>query len=96
MSFHIDEYIEQPTQVFTSDGKYIEPPTPRHVRNAAKTRATYAADRGMYYFERAYKSDLKSGNIMSCLNMQKYLQARRIYVHYTNEYQQCLGLPLTK
>lgn len=37
----------------------------------------------------------KQGNVLTSKTTRKYLQARRIYVHYSNEFQRNLNLPLT-
>jgi len=65
------------------------------VRKEAHSRRSFAEDKGRFYYEKM-KHILNNGNIFNAKATMKYLQARRIYVHYTNEYQQCQGLPLTK
>jgi len=64
-------------------------------RKEEHTRTRFAYERGLYWYEKV-KNSISSGNVMTCKAMLKFLQARRIYVHYTNEYQIKAGLPLTK
>lgn len=66
------------------------------VRREVHTRTAFAYDKALFYFDKTAKQDRKSVNVCSCKTMKKYLQARRIYIHYTNEYQISQGLPLTR
>ena len=63
-------------------------------RKEEHTRCTFAYERGMYWYDKVQYS-VKSGNIMKCRAIRKFLQARRIYVHYSQEYQIKENLPLT-
>lgn len=65
------------------------------VRNEVHTRRSFAEDRGRYYYDKM-QHVLKSGNIFTSKSTMKFLQARRIYIHYVNEYQRCQGLPFSE
>ena len=65
------------------------------IRKEIHYRQQFAQERGIYYY-RLMKNSLDSGNIFTCKAALKYQQARRIYIHYTNEFQLKLNLPLSK
>lgn len=64
------------------------------VRNEVHTRQRFADTMGRLYYKRMENAN-KSGNIFTSKATMKFLQARRIWVHYANEYQRCQELPLT-
>ena len=67
------------------------------IRKEVHSRSQFSLKIGQYYFNKIVKEDiLNKGNILSCFYMQKFSQARRIYIHYTNEYQNIQKLPLSK
>ena len=66
------------------------------VRKEIHTRTIFANERGLYYFNKIIQARIpETGNIFSCKYMKKFLQARRIYIHYTNEYQLVCKLELS-
>ncbi len=65
------------------------------VRKEVHTRMSFAYNKGCYYYK-LLEQPAKSGNLFTCRVMHKLLKARRIYVHYQNEYQRCQGLKLSK
>lgn len=65
------------------------------IRPELHRRMSFAYERGEYYFK-AIGHAVKGGNIFSCRASIKWLQARRIYLHYQNEYQLKQNLPLSK
>lgn len=65
------------------------------VRKEVHTRSTFALQKAKYWLKRLNAS-ADSGNLLTCVGMRKLLQARRVYIHYTNEYQKNQGLPLKK
>lgn len=67
----------------------------KKVRNEIHTRTIFAHDEGVKWLEKI-KHSLASGNIMSCKATNKFLQARRIYIHYTQEFQKSYRLPCIK
>lgn len=66
------------------------------VRKEVHTRTRFAHDISIIWFNKMGHSIKSGGNVMSCKATKKFLQARRIYIHYTNEYQLCQRLPLSK
>lgn len=58
-------------------------------------RMTFAYESGEHYYK-AMGHSLKGGNVFSCRSTKKFLQARRIYIHYQNEFQTNQNLPLSK
>lgn len=64
------------------------------VRKEVHTRTTFAYEAGVEWFLKI-NNVVKSGNIFSSRATRKYLQARRIYIHYQNEYQRCQNLTLS-
>lgn len=64
------------------------------VRKEVHIRRSFAEEQGKKWYKTMQHS-LNSGNIFTCRAAYKYLQARRIYVHYCNEYQLNQNLPLT-
>lgn len=67
----------------------------RYIRKEIHTGSTFAFDEGKKYYE-TMKHSLNSGNIFTCKAALKYQQARRIYIHYCNQFQIKQGLPLSK
>lgn len=65
------------------------------VRKECHTRCSFAYTQGEKWLKRINHS-AQSGNIFSCKGTIKYLQARRIYIHYQNEFQFCQELSLSK
>lgn len=65
------------------------------IRTEVHTRQTFAYERAEYWLKRV-NSALKGGNTFTCRATKKFLQARRIYIHYMNEYQIDQNLPLSK
>ena len=64
------------------------------IRKEVHTRSRFAIIKGEEYFTKAVKAKITdNGNVFTCKQMQKYLQARRIYIHYTNEFQTLMILP---
>lgn len=96
-SFHEDQYIEtedkscyQPT-VFINDVERVK------CRPEVHTRSAFAyAEAERLFKKMIYNTQQFGGNILSCQVTKKFSQARRIYVHYVNEYQKCQKLPLLK
>jgi len=74
---------------------YIKDPPRIKIRTEVHRRCTFAYERGEHYYN-AMKHVLSGGNIFSSRATQKFLQARRIYTHYQNEYQRNQNLPLSK
>lgn len=66
----------------------------KNVRKEVHTRSSFAFKEGQRYYK-LMKHIVDSGNVFTSKNTKKFLQARRIYVHYCNEYQICQELPLT-
>lgn len=67
------------------------------VRKEVHTRTRFAYDVAEVAYRAMQKAKIEeSGNILSCKHMIRIAKARRIYIHYTNEYQKCQGLPLSK
>lgn len=64
------------------------------IRKEVYSRMAFAYERGEFYFN-TMKFSLSGGNIFSCRPTHKFLQARRIYIHYQNEYQKNQNLPLS-
>jgi hypothetical protein len=64
-------------------------------RKEIHTRGSFAYEQGKKWYKNIQHS-FDSGNIFSCRATQKYLQARRIYIHYQNEFQLNNNLPLSK
>lgn len=68
----------------------------KEIRKEVHTRTSFAYDRSEFYFDKMKHYTVeKSGNILTNIYTRKFLQARRIYVHYTQEYQLNQYLPLT-
>lgn len=65
------------------------------IRPEVHTRMSFAYQRGEYYYN-AMKHVLNGGNVFSSRTTRKFLQARRIYIHYENEFQLKQNLPLSK
>ena len=65
------------------------------VRKEVYTRTTFAYGKAEYWLKRV-NSASQGGNILTCVWVNKFLQARRIYIHYTNEFQLNQKLPLSK
>lgn len=65
------------------------------VRKEVHTRQAFAYVKAEYWLERINNA-VKGGNILTCKWTSKFLQARRIYIHYANEFQLATGLPLAK
>lgn len=76
------------------DGFIMESPRQK-IRKEIHSRMTFAYERGEHYYN-AMSHVLKGGNIFSSRSTKKFLQARRIYIHYQNEYQNKQNLPLSK
>lgn len=64
------------------------------IRKEIHTRTIFAHDMAAHWFERMKNVQKTAGNLCSSVATRKFLQARRIYVHYTREYQKQTGLPL--
>lgn len=67
----------------------------KNIRKECHTRTTFAYSQGLFWFKRIDNS-AKSGNIFSCKATKKFLQARKIYIHYQNEFQKNQDLILSK
>lgn len=65
------------------------------VRKEVHSRMTFAYNCGAFWFNKIGHI-LKSGNIFSSKDTHKWIQSRRIYIHYQNEFQRCKNLPLSK
>ncbi len=65
------------------------------IRKEVHSRQSFAYSKGEEWFTKIQNS-LRSGNIFSCKATEKWLQARRIYIHYQNEFQINQELPLSK
>lgn len=66
----------------------------RPIRKEVYSRQRFALEQGIKLYDKMGHS-LKSGNIFTCKSAIKYQQARRIYVHYANEFQINQDLPLS-
>ena len=66
-----------------------------YIRKEIHTRSSFAFEQGNKYYK-LMKHIQESGNVFTSKFTRKFLQARRIYVHYCNEYQTKQDLPLTK
>lgn len=65
------------------------------IRKEVHTRTRFAMVEAEKYFKKIVSAKtVDNGNILTCKNMRKYLQARKIYVHYSREFQAIMGLPL--
>ena len=64
-------------------------------RKEEHTRSSFAYNQAVFWYDRI-KHSAQSGNILDCKATKKFLQARRIYIHYNNEYQKKEYLPLSK
>lgn len=64
-------------------------------RKEVHTRTRFANERALYWHDKI-KNAAKSGNILTCKATMKFLQARKIYVHYSNEFQLNAKLPIMK
>lgn len=74
---------------------YIIDPPRQKIRPEIHRRMSFAYERGEHYYK-ATGFALKGGNIFSCRATHKWLQARRIYIHYQNEFQTKQNLPKSK
>jgi hypothetical protein len=63
------------------------------IRKEIHTRMTFAYRQAEYLLKRINGAAI-TGNILTCVWMDKFLQARKIYIHYMNEYQINQKLPL--
>lgn len=70
------------------EGNKIKP------RKECYTRQTFAYEKGLHWFSKI-QHQVRAGNIFSCKATIKWLQARRIYIHYQNEFQKNQLLPLS-
>lgn len=84
-----EEYI--PTIAHTP---FIVPFEAKKIRNEVHSRTIFAYQSASFFLKKITQIE-RSGNILSSKWTKKFLQARRIYIHYTNEYQTCTGLSLT-
>lgn len=66
-----------------------------YIRKEIHSRQSFAYERELFWFDKI-KHVVNSGNIFSSKATKKYLQARRIYVHYQNEFQIKQNLPLSE
>jgi hypothetical protein len=73
---------------------YIQDKPRQTIRKEVYTRMNFAYERGAHYYE-TIQFSMKGGNIFSCRATNKFLQARRIYIHYQNEFQRNQNLPLS-
>lgn len=64
-------------------------------RKEVHTRTRFANERALYWYDKI-KHSAQSGNVLTCKATLKFLQARKIYIHYTNEFQLRAELPITK
>jgi hypothetical protein len=78
----------------TSKMTYITELPRQKIRKEIYSRMSFAYAQGERYYKIAGYS-LSSGNIFSCRATAKFLQARRIYIHYQNEFQKKQNLPLS-
>lgn len=83
------------TQTICMSNEYIIDPKRLKIRPEIHRRMSFAYERGEHYYK-AIGHALKGGNIFSCRATKKWLQARRIYIHYQNEFQNKQNLPLSK
>jgi len=74
---------------------YIQDAPRIKIRPDIHRRQSFAYERGLHYFKKI-TYEVVSGNIFSCKATKKWLQARRIYIHYANEFQRNQNLPLSK
>lgn len=64
------------------------------IRKEIYSRSNFAYSQGVFWYKKIGNS-LSSGNIMTCKAALKYQQARRIFIHYSNEFQNNQNLPLS-
>lgn len=74
---------------------YIVDKPKDYIRPEVHRRASFAVERAEFYYK-SMGYALKGGNVLSCRSTRKFLQARRIYIHYLNEFQTKQNLPLSK
>ncbi len=67
----------------------------KKIRKEVYSRQKFAYEKGLFYYDKI-KHVKDTGNVFSCKSTLKFLQARRIYIHYTNEFQINQELPLSK
>lgn len=65
------------------------------IRKEVYTRTGFAYEQAEFWLKRINTAS-KGGNILTCKWIRKFLQARKIYIHYTNEFQINQNLPLAK
>ncbi len=65
------------------------------IRKEIHTRTTFAYEQGLQWYATMQHS-VRSGNVFTCRAALKYQQARRIYIHYCNEFQRKQLLPFSK
>lgn len=75
--------------------EYIIDHPRQKIRPEIHRRMTFAYERGEHYYN-AMHHVLKGGNIFSSRPTKKFLQARRVYIHYQNEFQTKQNLSLSK
>jgi hypothetical protein len=56
------------------------------VRNEINTRFQFAKEQGEYWFNKIKSAERGGGNVVSCKASEKYCQARRVYLHYQEEF----------
>jgi len=61
-------------------------------RKEVHTRSTFAYEQAVKYLK-AMQFAVRGGNVLTCKSTMKFLQARRGYIHYTNEFQTTQKLP---
>lgn len=64
------------------------------VRKEVHSRQSFAYERAEYWLKRINAAQ-RGGNILTCKWTTKFMQARRIYIHYANEFQIAQNLPLS-
>ena len=74
--------------------EYITELPRQKIRKEVHSRMNFAYDRGLHYYN-TIKFSISGGNIFSCRATHKFMQARRIYIHYQNEFQRNQNLPLS-
>ena len=96
-SFHIDEYIEDNEAVTIVDNTPLIPILSANpIRKEVHTRCAFSLEQGEKYFKELVRQGiLDRGNILSNFWTRKFIQARRIYIYYTNEFQSNFQLPKT-
>lgn len=73
----------------------IETEPNKVTRKEVHTRTRFAQDAALKWYGLIAHA-VKGGNILTCKATKKFLKARRVYIHYCNEFQNNQNIPLSK